>query len=326
MIDKYDSEVPFKVPFQPAFKRHWDNPQNDALFKKRSGGLYLVQADLRGVNIPIMLNIGHKHHAKLGPKVEIIGAGDMTYSEWAAAREQVFQGEPYDDAILRVDLTADCGVPVGAFERAIWCKHKLINQHEYGEWDHKTTDINRLAAQTIYYGRKPHQIRIYDKTLHRAQVLLPKLHRQEKRDGVALSTFFEAYGYESNKVVTRVERQMGARETAKAWGIATFGDIQKLAKCDPFQKLQFGDDARGGATLDELDGHRRSHILLLRRIVENEGVDAVKVWLRQQFKVADSYRRFWRENEHLIIDVSPFITRGELTQQYQASILQQLAA
>src|SRR6202020_2241403 len=307
MIDKLDLEVPRKMPFKTEFARHWNNPENDKLFKKRGGGLYLVSADLRGVGIPAMMHVGHKHHDKLGPKLEIVGAGSMTFSQWADVHGAIFQGEPWDDAILRADLTGDIrGVPVADFGRAMWCKHKFTNQQEYGEFDHKTTSINRFAAQTLYYGRKPRQIRFYDKTLHRAQVLLPQLHRQQKREGVELSTFEEAFGYQSNVIVTRAERQMGARETAQAWGVGSLGEIHRLVKCDPFEKLHFADDARGGARFDELEGARRNHIKLLRESVARDGVDSVKAGLRGDFDKPNSFRKFWRENEHLILDVSPF--------------------
>lgn len=327
MIDKLDLEIPRKMPFKSEFAKHWNNPENDKIFKKRSGGLYLVSADLRGVGIPAMMHVAHKHHDKLGPKLEIIGAGSMTFSQWVDVHGAIFDGEPWDDAILRADLTGDIrGVPVADFGRAMWCKYKFTNQQEYGEFDHKTTTLNRFAAQTLYYGRKPRQIRFYDKTRHRQQVLLPQLHRQQKREGLELSTFEEAFGYQSNVIVTRAERQMGARETAQAWGVESLGDIHRLAKCDPFEKLQFAQDARGGVSYADLEPRQQMLITLLREKVEADGIDHARAWIRGFYTVARSQRKFWAENEHLILEASPLISKEKLTEQYQASILEQLAA
>ena len=327
MIDKLDLEVPRKMSFRKDFARHWNNPNNDKILHKKTGGLYLVRADLRDVGIPAMLSVGHKHHEKLGPKLEVMGAGGMTFSEWAAVHDALFEGEPYDDAILRVDLTADVrGVSVDSFGRAMWCKFKATNQQEYGEFQHRITSVNRFAAQTLYYGRKPRQIRFYDKTRHRQQVLLPQLHREQKKRGEQLSSFFDEYGYEPHEIVTRAERQMGARETSEAWGIHTLGEIHRLAQCDPFERLRFADDAKVTKQLAEVEGARRMLIDLLRERIQADGLDYTKAWSRATFRKADSYRKFWRENEHLIIDTNPLISREKLTSQYQASISEQLAA
>lgn len=327
MIDKLDLEIPRTMPFKTDFGKYWNDEKNDRVFKKRTGGLYLVTGDLRGVGIPAMLSIGHKHHEKLGPKLEIIGAGSMTFSQWADVHSAIFQGDAWEDAILRADLTADqTGVPVADYGRAMWCKHKFTNQQEFGEWDHKTTSVNRFAAQTLYYGRKPRQIRFYDKTRHRLQVLLPEIHRKQKHEGFELSTFEEAFGYQSNVIVTRAERQMGRRETGSAWGVHTLGEIHRLADCDPFEKLQFAQDAKGGASFDDLDGTRRALIALLRERVELQGIDDTRAWLRGFYDVPRSYRKFWQENEHLILQVNPLVSKEKLTNQYRHSILEQLAA
>jgi hypothetical protein len=327
MIDKLDLEVPRTMPFKSDFAKYWNDEKNDRIFKKRTGGLYLVTGDLRGVGIPAMLSIGHKHHEKLGPKLEIIGAGSMTFSQWVDVHSVIFQGEAWEDNILRADLTADdIGVPVADYGRAMWCKNKHTNQQEYGEWDHKTTAVNRFAAQTLYYGRKPRQLRFYDKTRHRLQVLLPQIHRKQKHEGFELSTFEEAFGYQSNVIVTRAERQMGRRETGEAWGIHCLGEIHRLVNCDPFEKLQFAQDARGSMMFEELDGSRRSHIRFLRQQVREEGIDAVKAMLLGDFDKANSFRKFWRENEHLILEANPLVSKEKLTNQYRHSILEQLAA
>jgi hypothetical protein len=336
MVDKLDLEVPQKLPFRRDFHKLWNGPDADQVFKKRSGGLYEVTADLRGVGIDAMLSCGHKHHKKLGPKLEILRAGDKTFSAWAEVHDQVFQGEAWDDEILRADLTADVrGVPVGYFERAMWCKFKHTTQQEYGEpGQHSESELREMAAafsrfdaQTLYYGRKPRQVRFYDKTRHRLKVLLPAINRERKQHGLELVSFADVYGYDQREIVTRAERQMGARETAEAWGVVSLGEIHRLAKFDPFERLRFAADARGGPGLGELEGMRAAFIDLMRDRIERTGLEDARAWLRGKFTKPNSFRHFWADNEHLILSVrGSKVTRAELTQEYRRSLGLQLAA
>lgn len=327
MVDKLDLEVPRRMPFTKAFKKAWEDPANDKLFKKTGAGLYLVTGDLRGVGIPAILQLQHKHHDKLGPKLQIIGAGEMNFSDWVNVHDEIFAGECYDDAILRTDLVADVrGVPVSSFGKAMWCKYKHTNQQEYGEFQHLTTGHNRFAAQTLYYGRKPKQIRFYNKTLHRKQVLLPQIHKQQRRRDEPLSTFEQIWGYDPAVVVTRAERQMGDRETASAWGVATFGQLPDLVKRDPWERLHFAEDAAAGRRLVKIDGGRRIAIELMRERIDQDGLDATRAWAMAKFDKSNSWRTWWRRNERLILDVSAVVSRETLTRQYRATLTEQLAA
>ena len=326
-IDKLDLSVSAKARFTPAFKRAWNSPEIEKL--KKPGGLYSVKADLRKVGLPVIVSFEHLHHKHLGPKMEIQRAGDMYYSQLAEVHEQIFEGDAFEDEILRVDLTADVhGVTVQEYGRAMWHLYKQTHQQEYGDGDyyHLTRSVGRGAAQTLYYGRKPHQMRFYNKTLHRLQVLLPALHRQQKKHGIPPSSFQEVYGYDPFEIVTRVERHMGDRETRDVWGVQKFGEIHRLAQCDPFERLRFVEDARGGRSLNDLDGAARAFILLLRNERDDVGVDQMKTWLRSQYRDPRAFRKYWQENEHLILDHNPAIARENLTRQYRSSLMKQLAA
>lgn len=327
MIDKLDLEVPQSRRFRPDFARAWNGPENEKIFRKTTGGLYLVTADLRGIGIPARLSCGHKHHEKLGPKLEIIGAGDMPFSQWAGIHEEIFEGEAWEDAILRADLTADVkGVSVSDLGKMMTCKFKHTNQQEYGDTAHVTASYARFAAQSLYYGRKPRQTRIYDKTLHRLCVLLPAIHRGQRKRGETLSTFEDVYGYPPSHMVTRVERQMGARETSEAWGVGVLGEIPRLMKCDPFENLRFIRGDADGLELCELDGTQCMLIELLRERVDQDGLDQARAWIRGRFSKANTYRKFWRENEHLIVRANPAITREALAMEYRRTLAAQLAA
>ena len=132
------------------------------------------------------------------------------------------------------------------------------------------------------------------------------------------------YGYDPSEIVTRAERQMGDRETASAWKVATFGQIPQLVKCDPWERLHFVDDAKVGKR--EIDGEHKIVIELMREKIEQDGLDSARAWAMGCFAKRNSFRKWWRENQHLIIDLSPLISRETLTKHYRESLELQLAA
>jgi hypothetical protein len=328
-LDKLNLEVPKEVPFRREFAREWTQDRNDKVFRKSTGGMYLVTGDLRGVGIPARISIGHKHHEKLGPKVEVLGAGEMHYSQWRETVEQIFDFDADDSQLLRVDLAADQeGMTVPEFGTMMWCKFKHTGQREYGdaETQHMLRSYNRFGAQSLYYGRGESQIKAYNKTLQCAQVLLPRIHAEEKREGRELSTFEQAFGFSRDKILTRVERRMGDRGTTKVWGISQFGDIHRLAKCDPYEQLRFGSDAYGLDRMKELEGGQLLLVKLFRAEIERNGIDRARAHARECFEKANSFRVWWRRYERYLLDISPKVTREALTEQYKRSFLQQLAA
>jgi hypothetical protein len=332
MIDKLDLEV--KEPFNAEFARAWNNSANDELFKKTHGGLYLVAADLRGVGIPARLSVGHKHHKKLGAKFEIIGAGEMGFSQWAETCDQVFKGDCYANKILRADCTADVrDVSVSELGRAMTVKYKQTTRQFFGEDEQRynltpqlVSAVQRLAAETQTYGNKPRQIRVYDKTRHRKDVLLREMHYWQRRRGEPLSTFEEAFGLDPRQMVTRIERQMGAREPRDVWGVDALGEIHKLAERDPWERMKFARDARVTKNLAALDPVRRMLILSLRERIETRGLDQARAWARGHFELANSFRKWWRENEHLLLESGPVISRAQLTEEFRSTTIEQLAA
>jgi hypothetical protein len=338
MVDTLHLEVPATMPFRADFAKAWNGPENEKHFQKTGGGLYLVASDLRSyTGIPARLSVGHRHHKKLGPKLEIFQAGDKCRTEWIETVEAIFAGDAEESAILRADLTGDVrGVPVGVFERAIYAKFKHTAQSEYGgpgertleELEELACSYSRFDAQTLYFGRKPCQLRIYDKTRHRLKVLLVQKNKLRRRAGLEPVSFFEEYGYNPREVVTRVERQMGAREPAKAFGVKYLGEIHRLMKCDPFERLQLAGDLGGVIEeLEEIEGARRLLVCYIRDHIERTGLQDARAFGRAQFRRPASFRKFWAENEHLIFATAgPGVTRADLTAEFHQSLQVQLAA
>lgn len=322
MIDKLDLEIPYGMPMRRHFARQWYNPRYDEAVKKSHDALYSVTADLRPLGIPARLSLDHKHHKRLGPKLEIIGAGELNYSDWIAIPRLVFEGDVEDAAILRADLTADIeDIPVSDFAGALWCARKLITRTEYG--DALATEIQRQGSQTKYYGKKPNQFRIYNKTLHRKLELLPAHNRERRRRSEARQSFEEVFGYDPTKIITRAERQMGDREPEKRWGVRQLGNVYQLIDRDPFDRLQFKRDMKPARKITE--PMTQIVIEALQERVKREGLDATFAYLREKFK-PDAFRQFRHRYGEYLVESHEGLNREQLTARYRASLQKQLAA
>jgi hypothetical protein len=299
----------------------------DRLINQHSSPMYMQVSDLRLIGIPAIVSAGHKHHDKLGPKIELVRVGDMHYSDMVGTLERMLKGDVEDCSIMRGDLTTDlAGVSVDALARAHWAKHKRTNQDVGETYLEPFRRVTKLGAQTLYHGIKPRQIRIYDKTRHRLHVLLKELNKERRRARLGPLQFEEAFGYDRRDVVTRLERQMGDREMEQAWGIRELGNLGHLMKVDPFAQLMFASDAAPGVSLEELSSTMRLLIEMLRSRVESDGVDWTRSYIRTFYDKPHSFREFWRRYSSLIVSGSGVPSREVLTRQFHDSLARQLAA
>jgi len=325
MVDWLEMEIPYGMPMKRGFSRAWHNPRwNEKLVMKKDA-LYEITADLTPLGIPAQLSLNHRHHKRLGPKLKIHRVGDLSYSDWLATAGMVFEGDVEDASLMRVDLTADVpDVRVSDFAGALWCRRKLITRTEFGE--KLSVEVQRQGSQTKYYGKKPRQFRIYNKTLHRLLVLLPEHNRKRRLAGLKPQTFMEVYGYDPKKIITRVERQMGNRETTDVWGIRHLGEIHKLAAVDPYAKFQFKIDCAHSREIETLRPMVKIVVGVLQGINKNEGLDAARSFMREHYDTGNSFRYAWNQIAHLIVEPHSLVTREHLTNQYRESISMQLAA
>jgi hypothetical protein len=314
------------MPFKKHLARVFTDPRWDERLKFKKDAMYEWSVDLRPAKIPARLSVNHKHHKQLGPKLEIIGVGELCYSDWVSVAGMVFAGDVEEASILRADLTADVpGVKVSSFADAMWCAGKLKLRTEYGE--RLSTELQRLGAQTKYYGIKPRQIRIYNKTLQMAQELLPAHNRKRRAEGLKPETFEQVYGFDPHKrILTRVERQMGARETEEKWGVRRFGDVPQLMKFDPFEQLRFKVHAKQYREFDQLQSDKKIMVALLRKMNHEQGWDNVASFVREHYANGNAYFHFMSKYRGLILDAHPGLTRDMLTAEHRRSFALQLAA
>lgn len=253
MIDKLDVGVSSRAPYRNSFSKLLNIAQSPEWRKKTwtDGGHYRSRIDLREVSgwtMPVILHVGNKHDNKAPDKVELIETGTMTLREMKDTLHEMYEFAPDDGRVMRLDLASDVeGTPVEWFRENTYVAMKQTHR----AW----LEMSSRRAQTIYAGQKPRQLRIYDKTGHRAYIMQREVRRlpRELRD---LSFSFEKrWGYPQSKIITRIERQMGAKEPERM-GFEHLFDLKDLLIIsndgyktirgfDPFTRLTFPGDIAG---------------------------------------------------------------------------------
>src|SRR6266446_1471864 len=138
--------------------------------------------------------------------------------------EQVFQVDAEKLSIMRLDLAVDVpGISVSWFAEHTRVRHKRWLAR-LGVID--TSEMGNREIQTLYYGKRPNVIRIYNKVEeYRAQY--QRILRRVP-PGVTPPTFADLFRvFEFGHILTRVERQMGGGRIPAA--VATVGDLRNCA-------------------------------------------------------------------------------------------------
>src|SRR5215469_9644621 len=92
--------------------------------------------------------------------------------------------------------------------------------------------MGKGGIQTLYFGKRPNVIRIYDKVAEYKSQYAKLL--RDKEDG-AVPTFEEFCGLKETDVITRVERQMGGKIPEQ---FSTVEQLRTLDTYGPFDNLK----------------------------------------------------------------------------------------
>jgi hypothetical protein len=112
-----------------------------------------------------VVHLGFKY-GEATHKVEIIDAGKKTLAEMAAIVRQVFDIDPRPLGLMRVDLAADApGIPVSWFRNNSRFQFKQfassIDKADTQEMEF--IGMGSAVSQSLYAGRRPNCVRIYNK-------------------------------------------------------------------------------------------------------------------------------------------------------------------
>jgi hypothetical protein len=177
-------------------------------------------------------SILHLHNRFNGNhKLELVGVGQMNFAEILQQIKVVCECDPVELGIMRIDCAAD----VVDFSVHWFRTHARVRQkRHYSEFGQFRAEYGKV--ETLYFGKRPNCIRIYDKI----EELRTRYQREIRRYGDRSTPCFEkTYGYpEAGVSLTRVERQYGAGRVPAE--IRTLASLRRNGKSfNPFQPIEF---------------------------------------------------------------------------------------
>lgn len=338
MLDTCHLETPrivqYSKVFLPALEQSLTTEWRPKIWREKSVGPYGIVGNFEKLGIPLIIHQRPRNPTG-GDKIEILQAGEKRVSEMVGWVREVYDFDVSDARIMRLDMTADVKrVPVNWFRRHV----RIALKQAHRTYLTASLEISKRGSETIYGGIAPHQYRIYNKTLHRLHVLLKKHNEKRKSEGLPPETFEEVFCYDQSLMITRVERQMGAREPSIVFGIDCFGEINAAANIDPFTNMIFPSYS---PSLDSLDGTDLMAVLYLKQFMDeaNDGLQNARNEMRTCFeKLARNdkerevarrkFYRKWKLYENLLhnSDQGHLLNRQQLVNEYQVTTMMQLAA
>jgi hypothetical protein len=167
MIDKIEAMVERGADFRGELNElrrgsPWD-PYSQIL---RPSKFYKAVADLRLFGFDAMLHIDQKRYGT--HKVELLETGKKSMAEIQSTIERIVDCDPAGCRLGRIDLAVDVrDVSLSWFREHTYvqykqflCAHAKLVEAEFSE-------MGKKVYQTLYFGKRPSCVRIYDKTAER---------------------------------------------------------------------------------------------------------------------------------------------------------------
>jgi hypothetical protein len=320
MIDKLEIRIPYDTPLGPDL----DRIKHDLRRGFPTAGFhptphYGLSGDLRPFGIPAIAHLGCKHGERPDHKLELLDTGSQTLADMLGTAERVFRFDPLSAEVMRIDLAADVpNVPVSFFESTVYARYKR------SACDIGTMQRMRLGSaevETVYVGRKPNCIRIYNKPAE-CMVQYQKLQRQ-LRNRVCALPFERIFGFPPDSVLTRVERQIAGSRVPMQ--LATVADVQRNAVgFNPFANLQLHARVTTLPKPDEYGLAAWLQGMKLRELRTQYGMHRLRKFINKYSKgnaarVCEQFAPFF------VVDSESAITSERLYAIYQESIQKQLA-
>lgn len=233
MIDKADVKVPYSTNFRAAFRFVPDELRFAGLSSVvRRSRDYQGVIDLRRFGFDAILHAYFRHRGCQNHKLELIDTGEKSLDEMAGIISGVFEVDPEQLPLMRVDFAADLfGIPVTHLYESLRVKLKR-SADAIGELDYETIGGRRL--EYFRYGKSPNCLRVYDKVAE-CRARRPEILKRVSQDAED-PTFEDMFGFPENATLTRVERQAGGGRLPEQ--VSTFGDLRDAANFHPFENVE----------------------------------------------------------------------------------------
>lgn len=324
MIDKLALRIPGSTRLRLRFALQHDRLISSGSSCVRPSKHYLRAVDLRPLGLPVLLHERCQMDKQGNHKLEFFEVGGLGYSAIVATVKRIFEIDPLQLSLMRLDLAADVpGYAPSWFREHVRVAYKR-HTAELGEWPAGETyaAIGNVGIETLYWGKRPGLIRAYDKVAER-RVQYAKLQRAARRanpPGNPLP-FEEVYGHPSTGVVlTRVECEYGSSKVPVE--LQTLGRLREAADFNPFSALKF---TPGGESDPNPENYSLKDYLAgigLRKLVAELGFARARAFMNKRSR-SNAARILKRFGAFLPVTDSP---PPDLFAIYRESIGRQLAA
>lgn len=253
-----DLRVLRHTPFTPSFKRLYSELRVLKNGPFHPSKYYEYSGDLREYGFNVRLNLYCQMDKAGNHKVELIDVAQMRRTQILQEIGQIFDINALSLPVMRVDFAVDVpDLPLQWFRETVRVEHKRFRAAVTGQPFY--SEMGKGSIQTLYFGKRPNLIRIYDKQAEyqdQYRTLIRKLGKDVASN--------------RDSVLTRVERQMGGRippEVATLRQVIGSGFTFK-----PFSRLKIIDHP----ATPELDSHvsfeTRCTGLYLRSVAQSDGM------------------------------------------------------
>ena len=263
MVDKVDVRIPWHTRPSEQLKNTLAELQHGPMAPFRPSRHYAYMGDLREIfNIDAVLHLQFRRAPDDKPtsKLEIIDAGKKTVLEMAETITRVFDIDPFDCELMRLDLASDIvGVPVHVLRDSSRFRYKRFATRieKSSETEMEFRAMGTADSQTFNAGRRPNFIRIYNKVKELYGQWLKLSNRcrrfnkgmaefemsfEERYYGVRVCPTFEEFclkeGFEylEGMTITRIERQIGGGKFPIE--LQSFDDLRRVNRFDPFSSMK----------------------------------------------------------------------------------------
>jgi hypothetical protein len=365
MIDKIEAMVEQNMQLRgPLRVVNWDLQRDDPTCTTvRPSKFYRAVADLRPLGFDAMLHYEQKRYGT--HKVELFETGKKGMAEIQNTVESIVDCDPGVLRLGRIDLAADIpDVSLSWFRDHTYVEYKQFICAHAKLVEDEQTEMGKKVYQTLYFGKRPSCVRIYDKVAERVaqfELMKRRVNRDAReqyteylktltslRDDLFLWPQFPTVEQWLSEqlpsvkapllhfpVVTRVENQFGGRVPGNLY---TLGEMRKnVLDFNPFEhmKLVQGDVIPPGLG-DKVSlpwGGEKYRFRVLEwmsymYVRENwKKLGAAQMWsMLNRDRHGRLYLRKMAEFLPLPDDASPGISEPQLYDCYRDSISRQLAA
>jgi hypothetical protein len=321
VIDKLEIRVPAMTPVGKDLEPVYGELRRGIVVPGfRPSPHYSRVGDLRPFGINAIAHLSCKRGARPNHKLELLDTGQVGFDEILGTVEQVFRFDPLSAEVMRVDLAADVdGVSVSYFERAAYAAYK--------RWacDIGKLECSRMGSaeiETIYLGKRPNCIRIYNKVAEYRQQYR-RLERDLKPRACPLP-FERIFHIPETAILTRVERQIAAGRVPPE-----LSTVQRLrenaADFNPFDRLRLIPGLDKPPKPNELGLSTWLQGMQLRRLADELGMQRLRKFVNRHSK-GNAARMFAQFAEFLPSASGEALSEEGLYGRYRESIARQLAA